>query len=90
VVGKELRIPNANWKRKKRNMRRSLRSDDGSPKHCHPHMFRDTFAVEMRSTSESLGLYLMQATNGKTQIAEASRSLTAIAPVFCRVVDEPG
>jgi integrase len=24
-----------------------MRSDDGSPKRCHPHMFRDTFAVEM-------------------------------------------
>ena len=25
----------------------NLRGDDGSPKRCHPHMFRDTFAVEM-------------------------------------------
>lgn len=25
----------------------NLRGDDGSPKRCHPHMLRDTFAVEM-------------------------------------------
>ena len=24
-----------------------LRGDDGAPKRCHPHMLRDTFAVEM-------------------------------------------
>jgi integrase/recombinase XerD len=38
-----------NWQRSFRRLFKiaDLRSDDGSPKRCHPHMFRDTFAVEM-------------------------------------------
>jgi integrase/recombinase XerD len=38
-----------NWQRSFRRLFKvaNLRRDDGSPKRCHPHMFRDTFAVEM-------------------------------------------
>jgi integrase len=38
-----------NWQRSFRRLFKiaDLRSDDGSSKRCHPHMFRDTFAVEM-------------------------------------------
>ena len=38
-----------NWQRSFRRLFKiaNLLSDDGSPKRCHPHMFRDTFAVEM-------------------------------------------
>ncbi len=38
-----------NWQRSFRRLFRivNLRPDDGSPKRFHPHMFRDTFAVEM-------------------------------------------
>jgi integrase/recombinase XerD len=38
-----------NWQRSFRRLFKiaNLRSDDGSPKRCHPHMLRDTFAVEM-------------------------------------------
>ncbi|PYX27223.1 MAG: hypothetical protein DMG80_19240 [Acidobacteria bacterium] len=38
-----------NWQRSFRRLFKiaNLRSDDGLPKRCHPHMFRDTFAVEM-------------------------------------------
>ena len=38
-----------NWQRSFRRLFKiaDLRSDDGSPKRCHPHMLRDTFAVEM-------------------------------------------
>jgi integrase len=38
-----------NWQRSFRRLFKiaDLRRDDGSPKRCHPHMFRDTFAVEM-------------------------------------------
>ena len=38
-----------NWQRSFRRLFKiaNLRDDDGSPKRCHPHMFRDTFAVEM-------------------------------------------
>jgi integrase len=38
-----------NWQRSFRRLFKiaDLRSDDGSSKRCHPHMLRDTFAVEM-------------------------------------------
>ena len=38
-----------NWQRSFRRLFKiaNLRRDDGSLKRCHPHMFRDTFAVEM-------------------------------------------
>jgi len=38
-----------NWQRSFRRLFKiaDLRCDDGSLKRCHPHMFRDTFAVEM-------------------------------------------
>ncbi len=38
-----------NWQRSFRRLFTiaNIRRDDGSPKRCHPHMFRDTFAVEM-------------------------------------------
>ena len=38
-----------NWQRSFRRLFNisNIRRDDGSPKRCHPHMFRDTFAVEM-------------------------------------------
>jgi integrase/recombinase XerD len=38
-----------NWQRSFRRLFKiaNLRRDDGSPKRCHPHMLRDTFAVEM-------------------------------------------
>jgi integrase/recombinase XerD len=38
-----------NWQRSFRRLFKiaDLRRDDGSLKRCHPHMFRDTFAVEM-------------------------------------------
>jgi integrase/recombinase XerD len=38
-----------NWQRSFRRLFKiaNLRGDDGSPKRCHPHMLRDTFAVEM-------------------------------------------
>jgi integrase len=38
-----------NWQRSFRRLFKiaNLRGDDGLPKRCHPHMFRDTFAVEM-------------------------------------------
>jgi integrase/recombinase XerD len=38
-----------NWQRSFRRLFKiaNLRSDDGSPNRCHPHMLRDTFAVEM-------------------------------------------
>lgn len=38
-----------NWQRSFRRLFKiaNLRGDDGSPKRCHPHMVRDTFAVEM-------------------------------------------
>jgi integrase/recombinase XerD len=38
-----------NWQRSFRRLFKiaNLRRDDGPPKRCHPHMFRDTFAVEM-------------------------------------------
>ncbi len=38
-----------NWQRSFRRLFKiaDLRRDDASPKRCHPHMFRDTFAVEM-------------------------------------------
>lgn len=37
------------WQRSLRRLFRSvgLKTDDGQPKRCHPHMFRDTFAVEL-------------------------------------------
>ena len=39
----------ANWQRSFRRLftLADIRRPDGSPKRCHPHMFRDTFAVEM-------------------------------------------
>ena len=38
-----------NWQRSFRRLFKisNLRREDGTPKRCHPHMFRDTFAVEM-------------------------------------------
>lgn len=38
-----------NWQRSFRRLFKiaSIRRDDGAPKRCHPHMLRDTFAVEM-------------------------------------------
>jgi len=38
-----------NWQRSFRRLFKiaNIRNDDGSPKRCHPHMLRDTFAVEM-------------------------------------------
>jgi len=38
-----------NWQRSFRRLFKiaNIRRDDGTPKRCHPHMFRDTFAVEM-------------------------------------------
>jgi len=38
-----------NWQRSFRRLFdiANIRRDDGTPKRCHPHMFRDTFAVEM-------------------------------------------
>jgi integrase len=38
-----------NWQRSFRRLFKiaNLRGDDGLPKRCHPHMFHDTFAVEM-------------------------------------------
>ncbi|MBI2683523.1 MAG: tyrosine-type recombinase/integrase [Acidobacteriales bacterium] len=38
-----------NWQRSYRRLFKlvDLKREDGSPKRCHPHMFRDTFAVEM-------------------------------------------
>jgi len=38
-----------NWQRSFRRLFKisDLRREDGTPKRCHPHMFRDTFAVEM-------------------------------------------
>ena len=38
-----------NWQRSFRRLFKiaNLQGDDGSPKRCHPHMLRDTFAVEM-------------------------------------------
>lgn len=37
------------WQRSLRSLflKLNLKSDDGQPKRCHPHMFRDTFAVEL-------------------------------------------
>lgn len=39
----------ADWQRSYRRLFESanIRTADGEPKRCHPHMFRDTFAVEM-------------------------------------------
>jgi integrase/recombinase XerD len=39
----------ANWQRAYRRLFKvaDLRRPDGTPKRCHCHMFRDTFAVEM-------------------------------------------
>ena len=39
----------ADWQRSYRRLFKlvNLTQADGSPKRCHPHMFRDTFAVEM-------------------------------------------
>jgi integrase/recombinase XerD len=39
----------ANWQRSNRRLfaLSDITKPDGSPKRCHPHMFRDTFAVEM-------------------------------------------
>jgi integrase/recombinase XerD len=39
----------ANWQRAYRRLFRlvDIRKPDGTKKRCHPHMFRDTFAVEM-------------------------------------------
>ncbi len=39
----------ANWQRSFRRLfdLAKIRREDGTEKRCHPHMFRDTFAVEM-------------------------------------------
>ena len=44
------------WQRSLRLLFRTvnLKSEDDQPKHCHPHMFRDTFAVELLLAGVSL------------------------------------
>jgi hypothetical protein len=43
------RVPLSDWQRSYRHLYKSadIRTADGERKRCHPHMFRDTFAVEM-------------------------------------------
>jgi integrase len=67
--------PHTAKKRWQRSLRRlfktvNLKTEDGQPRRCHPHMFRDTFAVELLLAGAALDQVSLLLAHGSVKITE--------------------